>query len=251
MHVKFNDNLPGDVISVWNLTDIHLGFKACRTELFKACLDFIDKDPMAFNQFGGDIYENCSRQSAGDPNDQYLNATEQVSFSARFIAPYAYKSINYIQGNHELRTEKFSQFDSGAMLGELLKLPYFTTGMYIDYEWRGVVVRQFHTHRYGNAYDDTSIKKKVRELLAKVNFPVNVFSSGHTHDAFISRIENSVLIPGRGFEGMDTYIINGGSFTQDTATYSAGYGRSPKDLTGFAFSESGEIEPLRIPIKSV
>lgn len=251
MKVKINDDLPGDEIKIYNISDTHLGSKACRDTLFKEHLDMIDQDPMALAQCGGDFFENNSKQSVGSQSDEYLTATEQVSYTAKTMSPYAHKYINYIAGNHEQRTERFSSLDIGKPLGDLLKLPYFTHGIFIEYEWRGQRWIQFHTHRYGNAYDDSAIKKEVKKIMSQHSFHTNWFSSGHTHSAWISRLENTILIPGRGFEGADVYVVNAGSHTEDTGTYSAKYGRSPKDLTYITMHESGAYGASSVIIRSL
>lgn len=251
MHVKFNDDLPGNEIRIWNFTDLHLGSVACRTGLLLECLEMVKDRPNWFIQLGGDLIENNSRNSAGHPEGQYLTPTEQVSYCLNTFAPYSYKTINYIEGNHEDRSQRFADINIADIVGEVLKIPVFHVGVVIEYEWRGIIKRQFHTHRYRNVFDDLAIKREVKKLLSNFNFSVQFFSSGHTHDAFISSIENSVLIPGRGFEGETIYIVNGGSFTQDTGQYSEKFPRSPKDLTYISFDDVGNHWPGSVEIKSL
>lgn len=251
MHVKFNDDLPGDSIKIWNMSDQHFGSKACRTELLLSCIDMIEQDPMSFMQLGGDQIENSSRNSAGHPHDQYLTPAEQISLTVQSYAKAAYKLIDVVDGNHESRGDRFADIDITHIFGDMLKIPTFKVGVFIDYEWRGVTIRQYHTHRYGNVYDDLAIKKEVKKMMSLLTFKTNVWSSGHTHDAFQTPIPTTVLIPGRGFETEDAWVINAGSFTQDTGTYSEKYPTAPKDLTYFEFNDQGEFRPGSIKIRSL
>ena len=251
MHVKFNDDLPGDSIKIWNLSDQHIGSKACRTDVLKKCIAAIGEDPMSFIQLGGDEIENSSRSSAGHPHDQYLTPAEQIAEAVKMYSDVAYKIVDIVDGNHESRGDRFADIDITLIFGEMLKAPHFKLGVFIDYEWRGVTIRQYHTHRHGSAYDDSAIKKECKKLLSQIASPIHFISSGHTHEAWQSRIETSTIVTGRGLETVDTWIINAGSFTQDTGTYSEKYGKSPKDLTYFEFNSSGDYWPGSIQLKAL
>ena len=251
MYVKFNDNLPGDTIKIYNFSDIHLGSNACRTPLLLEHLEMVKEDGMSFAQLGGDLVENSSKQSVGSEADQYLRPSDQVSLSIETFGPLAFKTIDSVEGNHEERSERFSGIDISQHIAECLKLPHFTQGIFVHYEWRGIRKLQFHTHRYKNSYTKPAIEAQVRKMLQKRSYHVDWFSSGHTHEAYWYPIESEVLVPGRGFEVDDTFIVNAGSYTGDVGTYSQEYGRSPKDLTYISLREDGVHGAGSIRIKSI
>lgn len=256
MYVKFDDDLPGDTIKIWNFSDQHIGSKYHREEIHDKLLNACGNDPMSFLQLGGDTFEAITKHSVGDPMDQSLNLTQQVYRSALKYSPFAHKITDLVGGNHDaLRGMKIGPVDLANLLAYFLKIPYSLGSLTIDYEWRGVKKTQFHIHRYGeSAIGRAVIIQKIRKYLTDVTYPIHWFSSGHTHDAWIDDdIIYRIKVLGKGFETERPFVVNAGSFTMDTGSYSelALFNLAPKDLTYIWFDEKGQHGADKIPIDPI
>lgn len=251
MHVKFDDNLPGNEIKLYNLTDVHIGSRYHKDELFKSHVDMIRKDPMAFALTGGDLSEMITKISVADPYEQVLNNTDQVTEVVRTLLPIADKLVAARGGNHDSgRLEKAAQFDPSLLMATMLKMPYFGTRVVIGLEFRGIIKYVSLTHKYGSAHSIGAIENEVKKVRAYETIFVSAYFSGHNHKSFVIPEESLKLIPGKGYETERWWIINGGSYTIRTGSYAekADYPPSPQDLTYYAFNDQGIDHPGSIPI---
>lgn len=253
MTVKFDDKIPSKEITIFNLTDIHIGSKAFRSDVLHEIIDQIKKDPAAFVVIGGDTIEAITRVSVGSPDEQYTGINGQCMEAVKTFLPIAHKILAIEWGNHcGGRLEKAAQFDLARTMAHMLRVPYFRVRVVIDLHFRGVNRRISLAHKYGKAISATQIVAKVRQIYSDILYPVHAWFSGHNHSSFVLPGEQTVLIPGRGFQQVRYYVANGGSFVKYTGTYAEqeGFARSTQDIVFFTFNEDGQYHCGSIPLLS-
>jgi hypothetical protein len=243
MTVKFDDDLPGDEIKIYHLTDVHIGSKYFRGEKFDEVLDGIANDPMAFALLGGDMIEVITKASIADPMEQDLTINQQVNAFVHKLGRIQHKVLYSVGGNHDQgRTFKTCEFDLAEAMAAMIDVPYSNVRTTIDLNFRGVNKRISLTHRYGNAHSVAAVEGAVKKAMSFSTFHTDAFLSGHNHRAFLISLDSTVLIPGRGFYTDRSLIINGGSFTTQTGSYGevTGYPPSPQDQYIFKFNTQGK-----------
>jgi len=254
MSIMFDDDLPDNKIKIYNLTDIHVGSKAFRGELFRKQIERIKNEPNSFATIGGDLIEGITKVSVGDPMEQYCSINEQVVEAVKTLLPIAHKIIAVEWGNHcGGRTEKAAQFDLARTMAQMLQVPYFRVRVVIDLNFRGVQKRLSLTHKYGKALKMPQIIMAVKALSSQSLYPTHCWFSGHNHESFVIPMETTELIPGKGFEIVRFHIANGGSFVRYTGTYAEQelYGHAPQDMVYFEFDENGNHLSGSVPINSL
>lgn len=254
MSVLFNDKLPGSEITIFNITDIHVGSKAFRKELLVDVINYIKDTPMAFFVIGGDSIEAITKMSVGDPIEQYSSINDQAVEAVKLFKPIAHKCIAMEWGNHcGGRTEKAAQFDLARMMAQMLGVPYFRSRVTIDLNFRATEKRISLAHKYKNAIHPTAVVKEVKTIAQDLSYNINCWFSGHSHQAYIVPIETTILMPGQGFMQERNYVANGGSFVKYTGTYAEkeGYGPQPQDLVYFTFNDKGDHNAASVPITSL
>lgn len=245
MHVKFNDSIPVNKIKFYHLTDLHFGSTAFRKEKLMAILKRIEKDPYCFITLGGDLLENASKYSVGNPLDQYSKINGQLEEFFDCFAPIADRIICSVEDNHVERVERLSEFSLSRTIANLLKTPFFKGMPIIDLEFKDYKTTIAVTHYYAkNCFGQANIVAKVRKLVSDLSFPIKLFLSGHTHCFFLQSEYTTVIIPGHGKTPYEYFIANGGSFMQHTGTYSeeARYNWSPQDTVYFTLDNNGILE---------
>ena len=250
LHVKFNDDIPGSVLNLFNFTDVHKGAKSHRKSLLAACVDLVAESPNHFWFDGGDTLEFNHRRSAGDPQEQIQTNTEQYMDALEHFGTIAYKGLFKVDGNHEGgRSVKEVQFDVAHAIAYGLHMPYFSGRVLVDYEWRGNMWTHMATHKWDGAIQRHDIIKKVRGVLGQFQgVKFDWFTSGHTHDAFIEPMYSNTRNPGS-LAKIDTLVVNGGSFVSQSDTYAEQWTPTPQDFTYLILREDGEREAgaVRIP----
>jgi len=253
MYIKFR-NLKAEEIKVWILSDVHIGSKVHREALFDEAIDRIKKEKNAYVILAGDMIENINKMSVGDQMDQNLTVNEQVRTCVKKLAPISHKIFALLDGNHEDRTERSAQVSLSQIMADILQVPYFKAGVTIDYELAGRTFTHFHTHRYGkNTYSRVAILAKVKQLYSSLTYPVHWFGSGHTHSYHLDEEIHRIKILGVGFDYQRYFVINSGSFTEDTGTYVeiAGFPPTAKDLAYIWFRANGEYGADKVRINPV
>ena len=254
MSIKFDDELPGKQIKIFDITDIHIGSKAFRSDLLQRIISTIEKDPMAFFVIGGDLIEAITKASVADPNEQYESLNEQAVEAVKTFMPIAHKCLAIETGNHDSgRTEKTAQFDLARLMAQMLKVPYFRVRVIIDLNFRGVDKRISLAHNYGKALKLPQVVAAVHKIYSEILYPVHCWFSGHNHCSFVVPGEVTMLVPGKGFEQIRYYVANGGSFIKYTGTYAeqAGYARSTQDIVYFTFDDENNHTAGSIPVLSI
>ena len=93
------------------LFDLHIGEPACDEEMIKKEIEFIRTTPNAFAIVGGDIMDNATKQSIGDPYRAPLTPQQQLEQICMYLKPIKDKIICMVSGNHEERTWRESGID--------------------------------------------------------------------------------------------------------------------------------------------
>lgn len=250
MHVKIDDDVPGDEIRLYMFTDVHFGSKHHMATEFDYCAKVVAEDKAGFWFDNGDSMENNSRTSAGHPLEQYLSVTEQAEDAVSKYGPIKHKGLFKGKGNHELRSEKLADVNISKLIARFLSMPHFDERAYIDIEWRGQNWTVATNHAWREAIRPEAVVKAVRDTYSELTFPVHFFCSGHNHTAFSAEDNIVHKVPGQGLVSMRYYVINGGSFLKRTGTYAQKFKPTCQDLMFMKFHESGAYDYDRIKMDS-
>lgn len=131
-----------DVFTVWHLSDLHLGARACAEDTLRRDIAAIRDDPHAFWFGGGDMVDLIScNDKRFDPDAvapwvsvKDLGKLAQVGTQrARdFLAPIADKGLGMIMGNHELSAQKHIEADLMGWLTTELGVPNLGYCAFVD-----------------------------------------------------------------------------------------------------------------------
>ena len=240
--VKVDDNIPADKLTIYDLTDIHVGAAKFRREEFKAVVEQIKNDPGGLVLLGGDSIEAAHKLSVADPLEQTENINEQVNDFIQLVIPISDRLIASSWGNHcGGRFEKYTQMDLSRVIASMLKVPYFRERSIIDVHWRGTMKRLSLAHKYGNALRWPQIESAVEKIMSWSNYKIDCFYSGHNHESRFVPKNIDILVPGRGLQTSRYFICNGGSFLGRRETYASkeDYPPTPQDVVYYGFDGEG------------
>lgn len=204
----------GDVFSIWNVSDIHLGNRGCNLEKLKDDIERIKNDPFSFWVGGGDYADYISpkdqkRWSASSIDPSFTIADlgrlgkAQAERIRDLFDPIRHKCFGLLMGNHETKyMGAHEQEDLHSWLCTELELPnlgycaffdvIFTNygrhkephlvmlNPYANGEGTRFSVRFFVHHGFGGA---TTPSGKLNSLIkAMTQFEADVYMMGHVHD---------------------------------------------------------------------
>lgn len=253
IYVQFDKDLP-EQITVYNLTDLHIGSKHCRTELLKQHIKMIAEDDSAFAFLGGDIFDFMHKLSTGQPWEQNLAPMEQVACAARMLMPIAHKILLYVSGNHDRdRGYRFVGADLAKCLADLLKVPYSHIENTIDLEFKSNLFTAILHHGAGGGGSIQSIMRDAEKYRTNTRYFVHWHMSGHVHNAFVKGHEDVIRTPGKGLNYARSYTVIGGSYMKRTGSYAeeARFSGEPQDLTAIVMNESGAYGAVQVPVHVV
>lgn len=250
MFIQFLPEFQGDHITIYNLTDVHVGHAKFQRERFIRDVAMIAADPCAFAVLGGDIIEWAHKASVGDPWEQIMSPMEQVPAAAELLEPILHKILGYRSGNHDKGRGRITGTDLAEVLATYLDVPYFKVETVIQVDFtpeRLFTVILDHGHSGGSLQSIVRDASKFVEFSA---FPVHAHFSGHVHNsfkkAFIHKVPNPTTMQ---LEFLRMHLIVGGSYLGYTSTYAeeTKYSPTSQDLTFFEMRrdgsyKSGEIE---------
>lgn len=249
MLIKVDDNYGENELVLPYLSDLHIGSEHHRPEILASLIKWIGSTPGMIPLLGGDLIENISKQSAGRIDEQYSNPNEQVTEACKRLESIAHLIPFSVSGNHEDRVERFSGFDLGAVIADLLKTPYFRSYVVMDIMWRDVRKTIYATHKFGRgSYSIAQVEASVLKLRQTTNYHCSAYYGGHSHVSFVLPKESIELVPGRGFQHERWYILNNGSTTRRTGGYGESFPPGPQDMVYTTLDESGTIHAHSIPI---
>lgn len=254
MTVKFHDDIPANKIKIVQLSDIHVGSLYFRKQLFVDFVNKVKKDPYCFVLLTGDVIECIAKATAGGSWEQYDNINNQVEEFFNIVQPIADRIIGSIEGNHEHRVERLSEFSLSRIIANILKVPFFNVLTYIDLIFKDQKYTISATHYYAkNLFGQAAIVARVKQISSNLLNPCHLFLSGHTHSGWIQTEYATTIITGVGRKPFEYHIANSGSFTQHTGSYSekAGYQWSPQCVIYFTIDDNGHLEVFQNRIKPI
>lgn len=199
--------------TVWNLSDIHLGNRACAVDTVKRDIERIRKDPTAFWLGGGDYAEYIGAQdkrfdpdavaeslTVADMGKLGLVLTSRVR---DLFKPIAHKCLGLLMGNHERHYERWTeQTGLHAWLCNELQVPNLQYSAFFDVVFcrcpgvkaprlqftyppnhcgQGKSSYRFMVH-HGAGFATTPAGKLKRLIDFMERFDADVVMCGHVHD---------------------------------------------------------------------
>ena len=119
-----NFEVDSPEIQIVPLADLHIGSPQCDELLIKETCEYIANTPNCYTILNGDVVDNTIRNSVGDVFEQTMSPMNQVTTATYYLSEIAAKKkiINFVSGNHELRTEKESGLSpSDLLLAHLMR----------------------------------------------------------------------------------------------------------------------------------
>jgi hypothetical protein len=207
-----------DIFEIWNLSDLHLGSKACAVDMIQRDVNKIKENPNAYWLGGGDyadfishtdkrfdpdaVAENISVKDLGQLGKKSMEMAKEI------FMPIRDKCLGLLYGNHELSfmKDKAQQNLHGWLCTELSvpDLGYcclFDVGFIRDCTKKSKAKKQYlyfenprKDHAIGNCYEirvfahhgsgfATTPGGKLNKLIQFMNnFDADVYFLGHVHD---------------------------------------------------------------------
>lgn len=122
-HEALNDDTQA--IEIVPLPCMHYGHPAHVSTLFDWAIDYIRSSPYRFGLFMGDMMENATKDSKGDPYECREGPQDQIDYLVVRFRPISDKIIGVIRGNHENRTRRAVGIDPGKVIAQALDVHYF------------------------------------------------------------------------------------------------------------------------------
>lgn len=93
-------------ITIYPIGDLHLGSIGCHEKEWEQFVSFLQNEPDAYIVVVGDMLNNSTRNSIGNPFDERWRPMEAKNMLADFLKPIADKVLCGVRGNHENRSVK-------------------------------------------------------------------------------------------------------------------------------------------------
>jgi len=241
-------------ITIFNLTDLHIGSTHCREDLLVEHIKMIESNPNFYALIGGDVFDYLHKNSVGQPWEQYLAPMEQVSHSARLLMPIANKTIRYMGGNHDRgRGYKLVGADLAEMLANLLKVSYGHMETTIDILFKGNLFTMVYHHGGGRGGSIDNILRDASRFRSQSAYFVHWHLSGHVHNALVKPYGVIDREIGKGLVTRRWWLVVGGSYEARTGSYAeeAKMAPTPQDLTYVTIKSDGGYSAGSIPIDSI
>jgi hypothetical protein len=121
---KFKEN----AIDLIPIGDIHMGDKAFTEESLrklKGYIDYIKNHSNAYCFLMGDLCNCATLDSKSSPFCQNMDVNAQIKAIVDIFKPIKKKILGAIDGNHELRLERYCGYSPTISICERLEIPYF------------------------------------------------------------------------------------------------------------------------------
>lgn len=93
-------------IKIYPIADIHFGAIECMQDKWEKFCQMIANDPNAYMILAGDLINNATKTSIGNPFEQTHRPREQKRLMVEYLKPLRDKILCMVGGNHERRTDK-------------------------------------------------------------------------------------------------------------------------------------------------
>jgi hypothetical protein len=202
-----------DEFSIWNLSDVHYGNKACALDQFKRDVDVIKKDPFAFWVGGGDYAEYISmrdRRFDADTISDDLSIADLGKLGAvltmrvaTLLKPIRHKCLGLLFGNHEASYQRAQeQSNLHGWLCTELGVPNlgYTSFFNVSFvrkprhsktpelrmdrkDIKGHSAQRFRVFAHHGAGGATTPGGKLNRLIQYMHaFDADIYMIGHVHD---------------------------------------------------------------------
>jgi len=121
-HHALNRDAP--YIEIVPLPCMHYGHPAHVATLFDWAVEYISASQFRFGLFMGDMMENATIGSKGNPYECKEGPQEQIDYIISRFRPIADQIIAVIRGNHENRTRRAVGIDPGKVIAHGLGVEY-------------------------------------------------------------------------------------------------------------------------------
>lgn len=112
---QFDDN-----ITIYPISDVHLGSLEHNSDEWDKFIDKIKKEPNSYIVLAGDLMNNSTRSSVSNIFDEVLRPREQKERLIKYLTPLKEKILCAVSGNHERRSMKDA--DNDPMYDVMCKL---------------------------------------------------------------------------------------------------------------------------------
>ena len=99
-------SFPNKDISIYVVSDVHLGAKECMEQEFIKFIEYIKNTPDIYLILAGDLINNATKSSVSNCFDDIYRPSEQKRMMATILEPVKDRILCGIPGNHEDRSGK-------------------------------------------------------------------------------------------------------------------------------------------------
>lgn len=122
---------------VYVFADWHFESPNCNEQLIRDEVNKVAEDDEAVVLIGGDLFENATRHSVGDPYSLRMPPEDALTEVVKLLRPIKDKIAGVTNGNHEARTSKDCGFDLMTAVVQCLELEdvYDPAGIMLFLHW--------------------------------------------------------------------------------------------------------------------
>lgn len=178
-------------IEIIPIGDIHMGDKAFTDESLeklKGYINYIKSNSSAYCFLMGDLCNCATLDSKSSPFTQNMDVNAQIKAIVDLFKPIKKKILGAIDGNHELRLERYCGYSPTISICERLEIPYFKNSAVIIFRMcchgprdvsRTSFSGYFHHTTGGGSTMGSKINKpeQLRNLIGNCDF----YAGAHNH----------------------------------------------------------------------
>ena len=109
-------------VTIYPIGDLHLGSIGCHEKEWGEFVSFIQNEPDSYIVCVGDLMENSTVGSIGNPFDQKYRPMEQKNILSDFLKPISSKLLCCVRGNHEQRNVRGGGTDQDPLYDVFCRL---------------------------------------------------------------------------------------------------------------------------------
>jgi predicted phosphodiesterase len=118
-------------LEILPISDLHLGSSRHLRGALDRLLRWLRADPYRRFILNGDLIDNATRQSVGDPFSATMSPQQQKNVIEDALKPFAERILLVTTGNHEARTYKATGSDPSEDIARYLGVPYCPSGAFV------------------------------------------------------------------------------------------------------------------------
>ena len=219
--MKFIEKNLGNIDNciILPLSDIHVGDPHFNEKKYLKMIEWIKNNPNVFVTLGGDLINNAIVGSVSDIYGEVKTPTQAKKWVVKSLMPIKDRIIGVVQGNHENRSKKLTNWDITEDIAEELEAPYNAEALYINiklgnYKNNGRVnYTMYLTHGSGGGGTPggrmNSIYKANKIVLA------DLYVMGHVHN--MGTFPDTIFVPDlrhKRLEQVKRQYVVSGSYTE-------------------------------------